>query len=195
MDAENQKLNEIRQQYFEWLVLKTGLYDLNYHNLLYRLYRREFTWSIHFDANRAADGFKFREEFGDSLKIEGDDFVIYDFLFGPPNVLEVLIGVVVRLQFFSEDKLSDKDWWLILLINLGLAGCNDMCFPDTDVENQIERALLTLLERKYNRWGHGGLFPVDKAFKDDMRTMELWNQMHIWLQRGRYVHSDFGKTG
>ena len=56
--------------YFRWLVgfLDDEYLEKNYSKLLFKLFKKEFTWSLEYDENRAADGLSFRRIFKQEFK-------------------------------------------------------------------------------------------------------------------------------
>jgi hypothetical protein len=181
-------LRSLPVKYFEWLVVQCGLKDMNYDFLLLRFYKREFSWTIPLDHNRASDGLLLREEFESTIDLSSiPDYVSLDAFCGPANLLEVFVGLVRRLKLNIESEPDERVISLALLHNLGLGSYLDFDFPNTDYDNQIEKIFIDLIERRYNRWGHGGsFFPMPKTFGEDMREKEIWYQMHSWIQYGQH---------
>jgi len=81
-----------------------------------------------------------------------------------------------RVAEFETDE-SAKNWFWVMLTNLGLSTVNDA----TPIN---EKALHDVIEqfvfRTYNRRGHGGLFPLTHT-KKDQREVEIWYQFNEYL--------------
>jgi len=163
-------------QYFEWLYslvadVKIRKGPRTYWNLLKQLFTTEFIWHIPCDDNRAEDGRDLRFEWANSFGVRVDT----NWAELGCSFLEMLIALARRLEF--QDGRDCEFWFWHLLGNLGLLGHNDRSkFAPEDVDDRIRM----VMDRTYNRYGEGGLFPLPRAQKDQ-RTVELWYQMHAYL--------------
>jgi hypothetical protein len=166
------------EAYFVWLYSQVGSVDLKnkaktYWKLLALLHEKEFTWTDEFekDGNRAQDGKDLRREFlgSSGVKPEGD-FLEYGCSF-----LELLMALAFKLAFQSEVEL--KDWFWILIDNLGLLECTDANPPK---KNIVYHILDKVIARDYAGNGAGGLFPLQDA-QEDQRSVELWYQGEAYL--------------
>jgi len=166
----------IEDQYFNWLCQKVSvpsarLPNLRFNNLLSTLHQFQFVFLVSGDDNRVEDGRDLRIEF---LRQRG--FPIDGALTSPGcSVLEMLIAFS-RVAEFETDE-SAKNWFWVMLTNLGLSTVNDA----TPIN---EKALHDVIEqfvfRTYNRRGHGGLFPLTHT-KKDQREVEIWYQFNEYL--------------
>ncbi len=162
-------------EYFGYLCSLVGSPDLveRRENLLQTLFKAKFESTVPNDDNRIDDGKKLREEFGDLTGLGVGPY-------SPPTVLEVLIGVARRLDFILYD-FSDGDrsqilfWKLLKNLELILEEQNE------DDTRQNEEIIVTFVERKYDFYGRGGLFPLYRRPKEDQRKVELWYQMANWV--------------
>lgn len=168
------------EAYFDWLtdIIRNDGQIKEYSELLYLLYSREFYWSVDHDENRAEDGLTLRRKFADEYDI--DDH----FLDGPGgsecSVLEMMVALADRCEneiMYDPDE-GDRAWvWFWGMIeNLGLTGMDDRHF-DARYANRI---LDIFLDREYEKNGKGGLFVVTDP-KKNMSHVEIWYQMHAWL--------------
>jgi hypothetical protein len=176
------KLNNDRSYgYFNWLVEQIG--ERNNRVLLWHLYNTPFRWYIELDLNRVDECYNLREEF--NLDDEFDH---------PVSVLEVIYVLAKRCKFNTEGDDSHKEmdesgWFWKLIDNLGLTEYDDskMGHPDYGpvYYEEVDQRLDIFLDRKYERNGRGGLFPL-KYCRKDQRKVELWYQMGLYLVENRY---------
>lgn len=166
------------ETYFVWLYSQVGsVRNRNraktYWTLLRLLFQKEFTWSnIMMDENRAQDGvdlrYIFRDETGTDLNEAGWES------YGC-SMLELLIALSIKLAFEGEGEA--KDWFWVLIDNLGLTECTDANPPDPNI---IEEILEKVIVRGYAPNGAGGLFPLSDS-QEDQRGVELWYQAQAYL--------------
>ncbi len=167
----------IDELYFRWLYGQVGsLEERNpsrtYWELLRLLYIKPFIYIIENDDNRAHDGLDLRREFIDQ---EGISEVEISWMQLHCSMLELLIGLSRRLAF--EDGGEPYLWFWQLIENLGLEQYNDNTrIPVSRINNILDR----VINRTYNRKGHGGLFPLNHT-KIDQRDVELWYQLNEYL--------------
>lgn len=168
----------VRNEYFEWLYnLTCGHRKSNivsFRKLLTRLHDTEFRYSILRDQNRAEDGLDLRCRFGNisNLPIE--------YLDGPCSVLEMMVALAIRCEetIMDDPTMGDRtaQWFWVMIVNLGLGAMSDNRYNRQDVDNAIN----TFLDRKYEPDGRGGLFRVRNC-DVDMRTIEIWYQLCRFL--------------
>ena len=175
-------------EYFDWLMAK--VYDTSskesYHNLMWYLFNRQFCWpdEIPMDENRAIDGIKLREEFGDSYGGSRSVDEIDDYL--QPNTcmwLEMMVALSMRCEqeIMAEYNMGDRtgEWFWIAMNNLGLGLMSNGNFD----ENYIEMCLDRFENREYNSDGsEGGMYVLQNPRPDrDMRTADIWYQLNWYL--------------
>lgn len=162
--------------YFYWL---TGLLDDddilgNYQKLLWQLLETEFTWTVEYDSNRAADGLYLRKlyfrETGNRVEIDRGC-----------SVLEMLVALCRRCE---DELMYDPDygdrtgyWFMDILKNLGLSFYDDFNY-DRDA---VDCVVLRFLDRNYEKNGFGGAFPCVKNVCD-FRAKDLWWQLNSYLE-------------
>lgn len=169
-----------RNSYLDFLKSLVGK-RARYGRLLERLHGTPFRPLVAMDANRAADGERLRGEFLEKGVPQGLSFL-------PPGgctVLELLIGVARRMEFDllgSRHGRPAKDWFWVLVGNLELSWCDNVCFgiDASGTLGKIDRALAAFLKREHGPDGSGGLFPLKRPGKDQ-REVEIWYQMSAWL--------------
>lgn len=173
------------QVYFVWLYRQVGWTETGnrarmYWSLLRMMYEKEFIWMEHvpMDENRAIDGRGLRREFLDQERIKKR--VPREFHEIGCSVLELLIALSRKLAF-EADEGDARDWFWILISNLGLQECNDENPPDPQI---IDEILGKVIHRDYAPNGAGGLFPLtkfDPNVDTDQREVELWYQAQNFL--------------
>lgn len=173
---EQYREDGIRYQYFKWLVeLVEG--D-NYILLLHRLSKITFSWFVDNDENRAADGIALRGMFMDENDIDTDIWVM-----DPCTIFEMLVGLAVRmndLMIGIEEENKTHYWFWLLMDNLDLGDLDDDAFFKHGGLSKIDDILDVFINRKYDKNGVGGLFPLMNSM-EDQREVEIWYQMSIYL--------------
>lgn len=164
--------------FFKWLYSQVGNVRLRnptrtYWKLFRQLYSKEFVWLIPNDDNRLEDGRELRQVFAREQRIDIHDPL---WLSMGCSMLEMLIGLSIRLNF-EEDRWAIDEWFWHLLRNLNITYCNDA----SDYIPQIVEELLDDLNwRTYDPDGQGGLFPLQYP-EHDQREVEIWYQLNTYL--------------
>lgn len=165
--------------YFDWLCkkisVKTGDYRENYSTLAYKLFTKEFYYSIERDSNRDFDGKKLRESYIDTFGEPASDIPN-----GPARVLEVLIALAERCDsdIMYDPNLGDRTgfWFWTFLSNVGLDIFNNSRFDDALVDDILN----TWLDRRIGFNGENGIFPL-KNSEQNQQEIELWYQLMAFL--------------
>ncbi len=176
-------IRDIQQEYWEWLChLATGSHRFHrkYGTLLGHLHEEEFIWEFPLDENRAADGVDLRWRFASEMGYS-DDAIDATIGRNPCSVLEMMVGLADRCenQIMENDSYGDRvpHWFEVMLYSSGLyLEASDQFRPA-----RYERTITNLLTRTYDPDGRGGWFYVP-GFEKDMREMEIWYQMHAYLE-------------
>ena len=167
----------MQKRYFDWMC------DLvcndKYTKLLRRLNAIDFTYTIERDGNRAEDGVDLRYRFGNDRNV--DDRIIATCLDDhASSVLEVMIALSLRCEEIIYGNVEDHgplaELFWTMIENLGLSNMTD----DNFYEGYVDESISVFLDHDYSYNGEGGLFVVKDPPKD-MRTVELWYQMHWYL--------------
>ncbi len=165
-------------EYITWLVEEMNVVPYkNYGMLLRELYRYEFYGVVKYDEDRGADGLVLRETWADDVGYTGDIF------FGPPRVLETLIGISLRMesQIFGGPWADEWDYKRIfwdLVNNLGLVKYDEI-LSSSDYE-EIGTVLDQFLSKVSRRDSFPNIFKFCVTPKN-LRKMNLWNQMHLYI--------------
>ena len=176
------RTRNVEWEYLMWLSDISG-FDTSsnapgFWNLIKQLYNKGFIWVVPNDDNRVGDGMYlrelFQEEFG-GLPI-----------FGPTNMLEVMVVLARRLSFEMSEESDDVGYWFaILLNNAGLDQFpDDRYIVDPAAKNNVDHILERIIKREYDHDGSGGFFPITFP-EEDQRGVELWYQLNSYiLERG-----------
>lgn len=177
--------DEIQNDYLNWLIeFVDGIGgDVEYSFLLRTLHRREFYSVNPMDVNREEDGKKLRKMFADQSLWRD-----YSSLEGPCSVLELLIGLAIRMEeiVYDPDEGDRTVIWFWEMINhLGLEDCTDERWLDESgmlITTYVRESIDRFIERDYRRNGtRGGLFPL-RLSKHDQKHSELWYQMQAYIR-------------
>lgn len=169
----------LKEEYLRWLEPQIrdeyGNPEKTYWDLVTFMFEKEFRWveSVSMDENRVMDGLDLRVSFAREHGLRANAL---DFL-GPGSFLEVLIALSRRLAFNAGGNAPGWAWHL--LNNLDLQRMWD---PLTRYKaNKAEDIMDTVIERRYSPEGKGGFFPLLHG-EEDLRQIELWYQMHIYIE-------------
>lgn len=167
----------LAEDYLHWLEPQLrdehGNPGKTYWELLNIMFETEFVYVIDMDDNRLADAMELRAEF--AKKIRASRAMMLSL--GPCSFLEVLIGLSRRLEFAAGG--SAPGWAWHLLDNLELRRMSDPL--SRAKQNRVRNILETAIRREYSPDGQGGFFPLAFA-EEDQTTVELWYQMHAFIE-------------
>lgn len=167
--------------YFAWLCKKVKISpsEAPYFRLALALHNSVFVVDRNsLDMNRAYDGMNLRTEFIHMHGLKGSAANR-----GSCSMLELMIGLSKRMAFLMESVGKPKriaEFFWKMVENLGLSGLDDSRFELLKGQSAVEKAVGHVNKRDYLPDGTGGLFPVHGA-RVDLRKMEIWYQMHLWL--------------
>lgn len=166
----NQKLDEL---YLNWLYSKVEPTDPthSYWKLMMLLFRTRFEWFVDHDGNRARDGQSLRRQFIFDNEVAKPDDAWFKI---ECSMLEMLVALAERMSLQMDHSIQNTFWRI--LTNAGLLPYRDENFVEEDV-NDI---LATILDRRYEPNGQGGLFPL-RASDQDQRNVELIYQMYAYI--------------
>lgn len=177
---------DIKGQYYQWLIEKIDSERLDiYRMVLKMLHKKEFYYINAMDENRNKDGQILRDRFVYEY-FSGDPTKAYDALEGPASMLEVMIGLAERMDaelylpaIQNREEYVDSFWELFC--NAGFDQLKDCDIFDSWDDTSFDKKVTKILERKYNKAGEGGFFPIKGRLRDDQRKLELWYQMQSYL--------------
>lgn len=167
--------------YFIWLcrLIAVGPNQAPYIRLAEALHGETFAPDRNsMDMNRAYDGMNLRTEFYRKFGMQGSAGNR-----GSCTMLEMMVGLSKRIAFLMETAGKPKriaEFFWKMVENLGLTGLTDDNFDKFHGDVAVKKAADHVNNRDYLPDGSGGLFHVSNP-KQDLRTIEIWYQMHQWL--------------
>lgn len=160
--------------YFEWLCSK--VLDRNsprlYRRLLMILHNTEFIVEVPADRHRAADGVELRQDFMRESYLPRDP--LWEEL--PCSIFELLVAFAQRAAFLTD--WPEKKWFWEMMTNLGLDQFRQVSKSDEPIIKEILDIFVT---RSYDRFGRGGLFPMNST-RNDQRQIEIYYQFCEYLE-------------
>lgn len=171
-------VNKIQDEYFNWMFQLVNAPD-QYSYLLMHLDKIPFQYTLLRDGNREADGIDLRYRFGQECGY--DNRLIASHLdVRPCTVLEMMTALALRCEehIMNDPEIGDRTcvWFWKMIDSLGLYDETNDRFDEAHVDEIID----IFLNREYSRNGQGGLFTVKHSTRD-MRCIEIWYQMHLYL--------------
>lgn len=198
MDESCNLIDSLKREYFIYICNLVGIEEPNrdttYWFLAKRLNSIEFYWTVPNDDNRATDGKNLRMRWLDIFENENgrsvDSDTAGEVVSGPCTVLEMMIGLAIRCEtdIMMDDDEGDrtKQWFWEMIRNLGLEDCSDDHISQK-MGDTINYSIQIALEREYDRYGHGGFWPL-KWTKKDQRKVEIWYQMCAYLEENYHAY-------
>lgn len=179
----------LSEEYFTWLYNLISKQKLSYRKLCRELHLKTFGWSVPNDDNRCEDGLNLRNLFIEECDLDESHLEVRYFLKGDCTVFEVLVSLAQRINELMYDLKNPEDhtarWFLEMVRNLGLGiyvdGYNLGKDFDPVTEAKIDEILVTLIERTYDFYGRGGLFPLKRRPPKDQTNVEIWYQLMNYL--------------
>lgn len=177
----------INDKYYEWLcdLIKVAYPQCSFWFLIKHLHSKPFTWTVFNDDNRAFDGKVLREQFCDEMRYN----YCYEDFDEAASMLELILGLAYRCESImvdQPDNMSVSDWFWKILHNVGLDKFTDDAYRSPNWSVSLDNILNIIINRTYNRYGQGGLFPLQNT-KKDQRKVELWYQMSAYLVENYYM--------
>lgn len=177
--------------YFDWLrsdAFSNVSERREYEGVLRVIHDVPFYWTVWSDSNRAGDALSFRQS--DFLSSQGnldgiDQTWLANWAMSTPSVLEVLLGMARRWQFYFEAPI--QFYFQTMFANLGLNR-----YPGRALAGQSQEAVRIILDnwmsRQFAPNGDGSPFPVAQHSHVrqhaldvvDMRKVDLWGQMNAY---------------
>jgi len=167
------------EKYRKWLIdqVMDNEGDMTGYALLCLLHKKIYYYYVDYDINRAEDGKKLR-----IVYLEENQSEIID-IYGECTFLEFLIALAYRASSFTDDGDEEtfQDWFWRIIRNTGLLDNMERAAD----ENLVDIIVDNICQRKYDRCGKGGLFPLRKS-THDQRKREVWMQMHDYIKEKCY---------
>lgn len=171
----------IKEQYFEWMVRKVK--GQSRRRVLEVLDNIAFTYLMPRDGNRYEDGVSLRYRFGKEMRIP-EAVIANELDHASCTVLEMMIALAIRCEeeYMYVPTSGDRSyvWFDDMLKSMDLYQMTDNHFVQPYVVDHV----FTMMNRRYDQNGHGGLFTVGRPGVD-MRNEEIWNQA-MWHISSQY---------
>lgn len=183
--------NLIKDVYFHYIGNLMGANSDYYPNKSYwilcrKLFDIAFYTDNEMDKNRIYDGEILRDRWIASEAELGHEYM-RDQIDFPCSVLEMMVGLSIRIE---EDVMQNPDrgdrtrfWFWQMIHNLGFDDFDDRNITESKLD-EIYVRVHNMLERNYDRFGHGSLWPVEYP-GGDMREIDIWYQMHRFLNENK----------
>jgi hypothetical protein len=184
------KQETLRDEYFSWLYEIVNEKKRSYKKLCHIFHEKKFRWFVQNDDNRYMDGVALRQIFVDVQKLDEEHTEVSYFLKGGEcTIFEMLVSLAQRideLTYNLEDQQNrTPKWFLEMVQNLGLDCYTDVTLIDpkrnVSQNEAIDSVLETLLDRTYDAFGTGSLFPLKRRPQKHMAKVEIWYQLMIYL--------------
>lgn len=165
------------RDYRDWLIAKVNVVE-DYTYMLRELYNIEFYSLVKYDEDRGMDGMALREAWSEEVGYTGS------LDFGVANVLEVLIGIAMRIEFqlFGSVYMDEWDYVRVfweLVYNLGI---DDMYGTLSRYDfDAIHSKVTQWMDRTYKRNEKGNIFMFMEGPKN-LQKMNIWDQMGLFIR-------------
>lgn len=171
----------IGRDYIEWLYDKYG--GAGYLELFKELSQINYEYQFLLDENRAQAGLALREQCAYETGV-----YLSDVADGPCSCLEMLCALASAM--YDMCGVKDPRYFLeVLLSNLRLEGyTGHLTEKDkAEVDNKVE----VWLSRSYDKNGHGSIFDFNDQATRDIRSMDVWSQMNLYLNTFYPIDENF----
>lgn len=185
--AEVRLLERFAEGYFKWICGNVDP-DRQYTILLEHLFELEFVWIHEYDVNRYEDGCNLR-----LIYEQASGEKCYDnWVDWPCSILEMIYGLAVKIETIMYDISSGEDrtseWFWTMIDNLGLGICTDREWKKDpgDALDYVQHRIDMFLQRNYDEFGDGSLFPMGKSTPKNWSETEIWEQMCAFYSPERF---------
>ena len=168
----------ISVDYLNWLYDQFG--DFGYPIHIFKMLSEiEFRWQMELDSNRASAGLILREQFALEQGVYQDD--VAD---GPCSVLEMMCALAEDMYSQCSQE-SPRAFMDMMLYNL---------MVETNIDyNELPNQVNIWMNRDYKPNGYGSIFYIPKSLTVDMRKLDIWGQMTVYLNYKYPLDVDFLK--
>ncbi len=170
-------MNSAERKYRDWLINNVNIVE-DYTYLLRELYDIEFYSVVKYDEDRGMDGLNLREKWADETGYKGS------LDFGVANVLEVLIGIAIRIEYHLFGTKYYDEWDYInifwdMISNLGLEKMYGTLSRYTF--DEIREKVTHFLNRDYFCHKNCNIFKFENEPKD-IKKLNIWTQMGLYIR-------------
>lgn len=169
--------DKVKNDYLQWLVNTMNVIeDRNYGMLLRELFRIEFYEVNKYDRDRGMDGLELRKTWAEEVGYSGP------LDFGPPSLLETIIGIAQRIEFriFAGPWMDEWDYKKIfwhLIDNLGFLKYDGVL--TSDEYDQIRDVSEAFLSKNVTCDVFRNIF-IFSDTKVNVKKDNLWDQMMVY---------------
>lgn len=164
--------------YYQWLNdLVCSEEADNYGILLATLNAMPYTYVVECDSNRKWDGLYLRNIFYDDHE-ECEGMLTHDC-----TLFEMLVGLANRMasDVFADLGKSSSNWFWEFMNNLGADYYTDDILETVEGRDDLLKLLRNFMNRQYKDSKSGNIFVFEKEPKD-LKSIELWYQMHFYIE-------------
>lgn len=178
---------DVSNLYFDWLkqmIKDSRNYMVPVHQrLIKQLHRTKFLVQDPHDQPRENDGIDLRWRFAWECGHVGDELIYVPWLHEDCecSILEMMVALAFRADENFTKKSNDEStvanlFWKMVK-NMGLLGEADNVYDEENVTYKLD----IFNNRMYEPNGHGGLFMFRGNCGEDMRNVEIWHQLCLWV--------------
>lgn len=164
------------EDYIQYLICRFG--ERNDADLFRVLASKDYAWQMFLDENRAQAGLYLREQCAFETGVQ-----LSDVADGPCSCLEMLCALSTDMAD-NCDAGTERFFMTKLLDNLGIRWIRN--------PSRINDILDAWLSRNYPPDGKGTPIYIEGCTKD-LRTMDVWSQMHLYLNTYYPLDKEFLK--
>lgn len=173
---------DLEEDYFHWLLFFCNLdEEKNYYYGFRVLLNIPFRLKKPRDINRSIDGSKWKKKYPIPHRFLEEKEEIQEFFDKEVSVLEVLLGLALRVDQEITGEMSEEDhpeaFFMEMMRNLKLSELS---------EREIRTKMTRWMNGTYKKNGEGTPFPVKNKVVDQ-REREIWDQMQAYIRENYYV--------
>lgn len=179
---------DLEDLYFDWMMTRINQDGVT-EGVAYLcglLHNCEFTRRVGNDINRAQDGMNLRRDFLHQFEeARFDPNVTNNLMEQECSWLEMLIPLAEQLDFLYEGGVEGRFVELISNLELDELAVHEPYRPVEIIESDqhlVGVITNTVNESRFNRYGHGGIFPLRKRGNPDQREVEIWDQQAAYFR-------------
>ena len=150
----------ISQDYFNWIVDNYWVKELT--PIANLLANKDYIWHMTLDKNRAHAGLMLRQQYACEVGVYYEDFAI-----GPCTCLEMITALA--FQMWQQSGAKEPKYFIA-----------EDVIPNFDRREISFDVLDRWMRGDYRADGYGSPFYIPNCNRD-MRTMDVWSQMNLYL--------------
>lgn len=179
---------DLEDLYFDWLLTRLDSEGVS-EGIAYvggLLHNCEFKRRVGNDVNRSIDGINLRAEFLDDYdEADFEPHVTNDLMMQECSWFEMLIALSRNMDFTYEGGVKGR--FIELISNMTLDPLlrhrfNQPKHMQEYDQHAVDVATSDIDHNRFDRDGHGGLFPLSKTGYPDQRRVEIWEQYAAYFK-------------